>query len=153
MNPGASISLLVELPAAIEQLLAEASNEGFGFVDKLVAEWRSGANTFDKPGEALFGAFTGSQLVAVGGLNRDPYVVGDGFGRLRHLYVANSARRPGLGSALVSRVLEHASGVFHAVRLRTDTPGASDLYGSLGFLGLQDQAATHIKHLPAANIR
>jgi GNAT superfamily N-acetyltransferase len=135
---------LFELSPGIEELRAEAGAEGFRFVDKLVTEWNLGQNRFAAPGEVLLGAFRASRLVAVGGLNRDPYADQLEIGRLRHLYVERAARRSGIGSALVRQLLERARGVFQSVRLRTDTQEAADFYGYLGFRLVCDRAATHV---------
>ena len=135
---------LVDLPKSFEDLRAEATGEGFRFVDKLAFEWRSGANRFARPGEVLLGAFQTGSLVAIGGLNHDPYTDQGGFGRLRHIYVRRSARRSGLGAELVGQLLAHANGVFHSVRLRTQTQEAADFYVKLGFCSVQDKSASHI---------
>ena len=100
MSSTSRIALLFDLPDGVEELRVEAAREGFRFVDKLAAEWRSGANRFAQSGEVFLGAFRGAELIAVSGLNRDPYTDQDGIGRLRHLYVRQSARRFGVGSAL-----------------------------------------------------
>lgn len=135
---------LLDLPPDIEDLRAEARAEGFRFVDKLVAEWNAGRNRFAEPGEVLLGAFQASRLVAVGGLNRDPYADRLDIGRLRHLYVRRAARRSGVGSALVCQLLDRAKDGFQSVRLRTDTQEADDFYVRLGFRPVRDEAATHI---------
>ena len=147
MRPGLRIAPLLDLPAGIEALRAEAAHDGFRFVDRLVAEWRSGANRFARPGEVLLGAFRAAELVAVGGLNRDPYADQDGIGRLRHLYVRTSDQRSGLGSALVRQLLIHAEGAFPLVRLRTQTREAAVFYATLGFRPVHDATATHVKAL------
>jgi GNAT superfamily N-acetyltransferase len=144
MSPTSSIVPLLDLPEGIETLRAEAAGEGFRFMDKLVAEWRSGMNRFAQSGEVFLGAFQAGDLVAVGGLNRDPYVDRSGIGRLRHLYVRKSARRSGVGTALAQRLLAHAEDVFDSVRLRTDTREAADFYVTLGFRPVQDQTASHV---------
>jgi GNAT superfamily N-acetyltransferase len=135
---------LLDLPSGIEELRTEAAGEGFRFVDKLVTEWRSGVNIFTRPGEVMLGAFQAVKLVAVGGLNRDPYADQDGIGRLRHLYVSKSGRRSGVGSVLVRQLLDRAANVFHLVRLRTETPDAADFYVRFGFHPVQDEVATHV---------
>jgi hypothetical protein len=56
----------------IQPLSEESRNQGIEFVDRLVSEYISGVNQFQKPGEALFGVYHDRQLIAVGGLNRDP---------------------------------------------------------------------------------
>ena len=95
---------------------------------------------------ALPTAFQAAELIAVGGLNRDPYADQEGIGRLRHIYVRRSARRSGVGSALVHQLLSHADGVFRSVRLRTETREAADFYISLGFRAAQDESATHVRN-------
>jgi GNAT superfamily N-acetyltransferase len=147
MDPASRIVHLLDLPNGVDELRTEAAGEGFRFMDKLVSEWRSDANRFARPGEVLLGAFRGADLVAVGGLNRDPYAEQDGIGRLRHLYVRKSERRSGIGSALVQQLLNHAEGVFHSIHLRTDTREAAEFYVSLEFCPVQDKAATHAKSL------
>jgi GNAT superfamily N-acetyltransferase len=138
------IEPLLDLPDGLDGLRAEAAADGFRFVDKLVAEWRSGTNRFAKPGEVFLGAFRAADLIAVGGLNRDSYTEQDGIARLRHLYVRKSSRRSGVGAALVRKLLGHAEGVFHAVRLRTETREAADFYVTLGFRSVQEAAASHV---------
>lgn len=147
MNAAFRIVPLLDLPFGIDELRTEAVGEGFRFMDKLVAEWHSDTNRFARPGEVLLGAFQGADLVAVGGVNRDPYADQDGIGRLRHLYVRKSDRRTGIGSALVQQLLNHAESVFLSVRLRTDTLAAADFYVSLEFRPVRDTAATHAKSL------
>lgn len=135
---------LFDLPPELDELRVEASAEGFRFMGKLVAEWNAGQNRFTEPGEVLLGAFRASRLVAVGGLNRDPYADRPEIGRLRHLYVERVARRSGVGSALVEQLLYRAKGVFQSVRLRTTTKEAADFYVRLGFRPVRDEVATHV---------
>ena len=129
-------------------LSAEAASEGFGFVDRLIEDWLNGANRFEKPGELLLGGFREGSLLAVCGLNRDPYIDRSQVGRLRHLYVLRSARGEGIASALVRRVLSEAKGVFPIVRLRTHTREAAEFYGRLGFVQITDETSTHVIRLP-----
>lgn len=147
MSPPICIAPSLNLPVGIEELRAEATGEGFRFVDKLVAEWLSGTNRFSRPGEVFLVAFRATDLVAFGGLNRDPYTDESGVGRLRHLYIRKSNRRSGLGSALVQELLDHAESTFHLVRLRTATREAADFYVRLKFHVVQDETATHVKSL------
>ena len=55
-------------------LLAESEASGYRFVRRLVNEWERGVNRFTRPGEALFAAESGGQVVGVCGLNIDPYL-------------------------------------------------------------------------------
>ncbi|AMS17591.1 acetyltransferase [Pseudomonas chlororaphis] len=130
-------------------LEAEAVTEGFRFLTRLVAEWQNGSSRFDQPGECLLGAFRNGQLIAIGGLTRDPYA-GPDIGRLRRLYVARAARGRNVGKALVQRLLEHAAQQFCVVRLSTDTPEGAAFYLRCGFQQIQDDFATHAKSLADA---
>jgi ribosomal protein S18 acetylase RimI-like enzyme len=114
-------------------LLAESERQGFRFVRRLVEEWSSGANRFDRPGEALFVARVGDDVVGVCGLNVDPFAGDPKIGRVRHLYVLVPHRRSGIGEQLVVDVLEAARGRFERLHLRTTNVTAARLYERLGF--------------------
>jgi GNAT superfamily N-acetyltransferase len=120
-------------PQGFAVLLAESEQEGLGFLRRLADEWQSGANRFDRPGEALFAAWMGPELVGLGGLNVDPYTATDGVGRVRHLYVRSAFRGRGIGQRLVAEIVESARGRFDCLRLRTANSGAARLYERLGF--------------------
>ncbi len=109
----------------------------------MAAEWRSGANRFDKPGEAFCGVFRDGALVAVGGLNADPYLPDPGVGRLRHVYVRPAWRRASLGAAITRHLLPLAVPRFRRVRLRIGDPGAARLYERCGFERVAEPDATH----------
>lgn len=128
----------------MDELRREASDEGFRFLDKLVNEWNSEANRFDRPGELLVGAFQNDRLAAVGGLNIDPYLKDITVARLRHLYVLKSVRRKGVASCLVRHLVDKARISFKTVRLFTDTSEAAAFYESLGFARSASSPATHI---------
>ena len=130
-----------------EELRLEASREGFGFIDRLAAEWQDGANRFDGPGEMFLGVFEkGGAMVAVGGLNRD-FAYPSGVGRLRHLYVRRAFRGQGIASALVERLEAHAKETFRTIRLRTDTADAARFYTKRGYEPVDSETATHVLRL------
>jgi GNAT superfamily N-acetyltransferase len=134
----------VYLPApALEPLAAEARAEGHALIDRLIAEWDSGANRFDRPGERLLAAWQDDSLVAVGGLNRDPYADDDRVGRLRHLYVRASWRRSGLGGQLAATLIAGPH-PFATIRLRTTNPAAAQMYEYIGFAVCDTPDATHV---------
>jgi hypothetical protein len=92
---GVRVECRVELaPPALAELLAESDSEGFRFIRRLVTAWDSGANRFQRPGEALFVARDGDRVVGVCGLNIVPFA-GPNVGRVRHLYVLAEYRRRG----------------------------------------------------------
>ena len=51
--------------AAIRPVAPDATAQGRRFVARLILEWRSGANRFDKPGEAFRGVFHAGTPIAV----------------------------------------------------------------------------------------
>ena len=128
----------------LDPLVAEADAEGHLFMHRLRDAWASCENRFDRPGELLLTACIDGRLIGVGGLNRDPFAQDAGIGRLRHLYVAQSARRLGVGTVLVHRLLAHAASHFALIRLRTFSPDAAAFYARLGFQPTGEADATHI---------
>ena len=147
LSPSLRLAPIKVLGPEIIALRAEAIVEGFTFPRLLIEDWTSGSNRFERPGEILLGAFFNDALVGVGALNRDPYTSEQGFGRLRRIYVTRSARRHGVGAALVRRLLEDAGGVFRVVRLRAASSEAAALYLRFGFIAVEDESATHAKAL------
>jgi GNAT superfamily N-acetyltransferase len=135
----------VALPLpGLAALTAEATAQGFQFLTTLEQEWQSGANRFAAPGEGLFGGFDGPELIAIGGLNRDPFLDDPAVGRIRRVYVRAGSRRLGVGTQLVKRLLAEARPHFQSVRLRAVTPDAARLYETLHFRPIADLRATHI---------
>lgn len=143
---GAMISIQkIELPVpGIEALHAEACREGYDFIETLVEEWATGSNRFNGPGEALCGHLDQGLLVAVGGLNCDPFARRPDMGRIRRVYVRPAWRNKGIGQALVTALVDQARTHFRCVRLRAENAGAARLYERMGFAPLQDPDATHI---------
>jgi len=104
----ASIRTLNHMPDGINNLVAQSEEEGYQFINRLVTEWSSGVNSFNRFGEVLFGAYYTTSLVGVCGINQDPYTQMVGVGRLRHLYIDPNYRTKGVGRLLVSTCLKHA---------------------------------------------
>ena len=127
-------------PELLAAPIAESAAQGLRFVRRLANEWVNGVNRFDRAGEALFAVRDGSDIVAVGGLNIDPYAINPGTGRVRHLYVVAAHRRRGLGATLVTDIIAAARGHFHTLRLSTSNPDAARLYERLGFRPRSDLA-------------
>lgn len=119
----------------LDHLVRQSKEEGFRFVERLVNDYKNGSNTFDQWGEALFGVFNEEgDLIAIGGLNSDPFSNEHSIGRLRRFYVSKEYRRSGLGSLLVKRIIEEAKRNYKTLVLYTDTEQAHKFYLSLGFL-------------------
>jgi len=129
-------------------LIAESEAGGLRLVRRLVDEWTSGANRFERPGEALFIARIAGEIVGVCGLNLDPYAAAPTTGRVRHLYVLLAHRRRGVGRRLMAEVVTAARGRFERLHLRTQNPAAAALYERLGFQRRDDIAdSTHLLDL------
>jgi len=132
-----------ELPADLDGLVRGSEAEGLRFLKRLRDEWESGANCFRGHGEVLMLAYHRTTLVGVCGLNRDPFTSEPGVARLRHLYVARTHRRDGVGTALVERCLERARHDFHRIRLRAASAAAGRFFLAIGFVGSRETHATH----------
>jgi GNAT superfamily N-acetyltransferase len=83
-------------------------------------------------------------LVAVGGLNCDPFAGRPDTGRIRRVYVRHAWRNKGIGRALVTALVDEARKHFRCVRLRAENTGAARLYESMGFAPIAGPDATHI---------
>ncbi|MGH9331210.1 MAG: GNAT family N-acetyltransferase [Vicinamibacterales bacterium] len=149
MPPPTVVERLDGPPAdCLGALVAESEKHGLRFIRRLAEEWASGANRFDRPGEALFVGRVAGEVVGVCGLNVDPYADEPTVGRVRHLYVLVAHRRRGIGRQLVTEVIETARSRFDRLRLRTENAGAAQFYETLGFrrsVGVRD--CTHIMEL------
>lgn len=129
----------------VSKLVEESEAEGYRFLKRLVSQYEDGTNTFNKTGEVLYGVWDQhDQLVAIGGLNRDPYSDKSGVGRLRRFYISQNARRQGIGTQLLNEIIEYGRGHFNELVVRTDSSIADAFYRANGFsadLGMPD--ATH----------
>jgi len=124
----------IQLPVpGMERLRSEAKEEGYDFLETLVEDWASATNRFDGPGETLLGSLDEGLLVAVGGLNCDPFAGCPDMGRIRRVYVRQAWRNQGVGMALVTALIHEAKAHFRSVRLRAENAGAARLYERIGF--------------------
>jgi GNAT superfamily N-acetyltransferase len=135
----------IALPVpGLEHLEREAREEGYDFIATLVEEWANAQNRFDGPGEVLCGGLDQGVLVAVGGLNLDPFAARPDLGRIRKVYVRPAWRGKGVGGALVTHLVAQARLGFQCVRLRAANAGAGRLYERLGFVPVESPEATHL---------
>lgn len=129
----------------VSKLVEESEAEGYRFLRRLVDQYEDGSNTFNKTAEVLYGVWDHhDHLVAIGGLNRDPYSSKESVGRLRRFYISTNVRRQGIGTKLLQKIIEDAKGHFHELVVRTDSSAADAFYRANGFsgdLGLPE--ATH----------
>lgn len=138
----------IELDEAPISALAEAAlREGYAHIDRLIENWGRGSNRFDRQGEALLAAFNDSEMIAIGGLNRDPYATDPLIGRVRHLYVMPMSRRMGVGRRLVAEIVDVARESFNFLRVRAAKGDAPLFYDSIGFQRSDDPYASHLMKL------
>ncbi|MBG9545813.1 GNAT family N-acetyltransferase [Cytobacillus firmus] len=118
----------------LTHLVKESKAEGFRFLERLVNDYENGTNRFNNPGESLYGLFNKEGvLIAIGGLNIDPFSNDEKVGRLRRFYVSNDYRRNGLGRFLLSQIIYDAKNFYKVLVLHTDTEQGDKFYTSLGF--------------------
>lgn len=134
----------VELPVpGIDSLQSEALAEGYDFIQTLIEQWANAENRFNAPGEILCGHLDQGLLVAVGGLNCDPFAGRPDMGRIRRVYVRQAWRNQGIGGALVTALVNEARAHFRCLRLRAENTEAARLYERIGFGATPGPDATH----------
>jgi GNAT superfamily N-acetyltransferase len=123
-------------------LLAESQAGGHNMLRFFAENWHSGANVFARRGEIMLGAWDGDTLVGTCGRNVDPYDPHPRAGRVRYLYVAESARLHGVGQLLIAGIQRDAATYFDY--LNSNVPElAFPFYARLGFETLTEEYATH----------
>ena len=130
----------------ISHLVQESELEGYRFLTRLVGDYKDGTNTFDKPGEALFSICDkAGDVVAIGGVNQSPFSEDAQVARLQRFYVLGEARRKGVGSRLLKKIVDHSRGAFNELSVRTESSKADAFYRANGFEF--DDSATETTHL------
>ncbi|SMQ79499.1 Ribosomal protein S18 acetylase RimI [Bacillus sp. OV166] len=115
-------------------LMKESNENGFRFTERLVNDFINGKNTFNQRGEGFYGVFNEEGvIIAIGGINIDPFANDPQIGRIRRFYVLKEYRRKGIGRFLINKILFDARKTFKEVVLHTETEDADQFYTSLGF--------------------
>jgi GNAT superfamily N-acetyltransferase len=118
----------------MNHLVKESKEEGFRIVERLVEDYKSGSNAFNKLGEVLYGVFDKEgKVVAIGGINVNPYTGEGRVGRLRRVYVSKDYRRIGVGKLLLGKLVSCAKEHFEILVLNTNTEQADRFYTAFGF--------------------
>jgi GNAT superfamily N-acetyltransferase len=140
---------LIDL-AQLAELEADARMAGCIMVSRFIEEWLDGRNRFSRLGERTYVARRGDRVRGVCGLNLDPFAGSETIGRVRRLYVASQDRRSGVGTAIMSRLMADARGVFEWLHPRTHDPDAAAFYGAIGFAPvIGDENCTHRRRVVA----
>lgn len=119
-----------ELPEQIIELSLVSQKEGFRFINRLIDEYQSSQNCFDREGEALFSIQQNEKIIAIGGINATEDIE---IGRLRRFYVHPFYRCHGIGKLLLSTIENYAKQHFIEIVLYTDTHRAATFYRKMGY--------------------
>jgi GNAT superfamily N-acetyltransferase len=130
-----------ELPPGFERLRKEAHAAGYRHLDRLAADWASGALRFERDGEALFVAYAQGAIAGIGGITIDPGLP-DAL-RLRRFYVGISFRRRGIGHRLATALLEQAARSGRPVMVNA-AAGSEPFWQSLGFVVETNAGHSHV---------
>ncbi|WP_019415677.1 N-acetyltransferase [Paenisporosarcina sp. TG20] len=133
----------------VSQLVKESEEEGYRFLSRLVNDYEDGTNTFNKNGEALYGVWAEpDKLVAIGGINQNPFKDNMDEARLKRFYTLGDARRQGVGSQLLNELVNHAKDNFKRISCRTESAKADAFYRANGFEETHDfPHTTHVINL------
>ncbi|SFB11729.1 MULTISPECIES: GNAT family N-acetyltransferase [unclassified Bacillus (in: firmicutes)] len=122
------------LDVDLSHLVKESQEAGFRMLGRLVDDYEKGENTFNQKGEALYGVYNEQgSLIAIGGLNIDPFSNNHKIGRLRRFYVATDYRRSGIGTLLLNTIVSEAKQHYEILVLNTKTEEADRFYNVFGF--------------------
>ncbi len=130
------------LPEGFDALRAEARGEGHGMLDRLARDWETGADCYDREGEALLAARIGGTLAGIGGLTHDPGLA-DAL-RMRRFYVGARFRRLGVARRLAEALLALPRGDRPWITVNAGTPDAPAFWESLGFVRDAGGSHTHL---------
>jgi len=127
----------------LEPLIQSSIEEGFNFLSRLKDDWLKGKNRFDKKNEELCQVEIEGKVVAVGGVNNNPFENEGKVGRLRRFYVHPDHRRKGVGRFLLNHLITRHKHNFDKFTLRTDSVEACEFYESMGFKKFSTNDSTH----------
>jgi GNAT superfamily N-acetyltransferase len=140
--PVVLLPVLTELPAGFDVLRRDARDEGHTNMERLAADWASGANRFVASGEALLAAFVARDLAGIGGMTVDPAC--SGALRLRRFYVRPRYRRAGVGRCLAHALIDRARTLTNRLVLNAETERAKRFWEALGFVKEQRDGHSHV---------
>lgn len=133
------------LPEEISQLAQQAKKDGFDFVERLIEEFNSGENRFERQGETCVVVYDEDRLVACGALNQqyEHNEFSNCIGRIRRCYVHPDYRKTGVGRQLLAELERYAGQQFSALCLQTESYDAAHFYRKLNYV--------HVENNPSYN--
>ncbi|UCD09322.1 MAG: GNAT family N-acetyltransferase [Dehalococcoidales bacterium] len=120
-----------------------AEQEGYNMLNRLVTDYNSGENQFDKEGEKLIGYIADDIVVALCGLNIES--TNNKYGRIRRLYVLPEYRNRGIGTELVSHFITFAGKYYKGIVVNIGNLSVSAFYESKGFHPVNNPSYTHLQ--------
>jgi GNAT superfamily N-acetyltransferase len=137
------VRIFDDLPEGFDALRAEAAAEGHGNMDRLAVDWASGAQRFDREGEALLAAFVDGELAGIGGITVEPTATEAAALRMRRLYVARPHRRGGVARTIASALAQEAFGSAAWITVHAGNPGAEAFWEAQGFIRVRGRPWSH----------
>jgi hypothetical protein len=137
----------------LEELKEDALNDGYRIVKRTIEQWKDKTNRFSSKKEVLYGVEEQGKIIAIGGINIDPYLMDDEIGRIRHIYVHSEHRNKGIATALLEKILLEKEKEYKVIRLSTKNEAAMSLYEAYGFKKVVEYKATHIKVISKSMFR
>ena len=136
------------MPSAVHELRTSSQREGLANVAILVRDWNDATLRFDCAGETLLVARVEDVTIAVGGL-RQCRDVPEAL-RISRFYVAPAWRRRGVATTLASEILRRSEEFTELVSCNAQaSPGAAPFWETLGFVPVNIEGVTHLRHAPA----
>jgi len=143
----AIVPVLTDLPTGFDALREEARDEGHTHMERLAADWASGANRFNAANEALLAAFLAETLAGIGGMTIDP--ADPAALRMRRFYVRPAFRRHGVGRHLAHVLITQARHATNCLVLNAEAEIAARFWEALGFVPDIRDGHSHIQRWPA----
>ena len=132
----------------LEELLSFSKNENYKLIFKLISDYKSGINRFDKNGEILVCYKENNKILGICGLNIEPQSELINTARIRRLYILPKFRKKQIGKKLVHYLLEYAKNYFNKVTTNIGDLNISNFYISCGFNQVDNiSGITHITSL------
>jgi GNAT superfamily N-acetyltransferase len=131
------------LPDGFAALRTEAAAEGHRHMDRLEADFESGAQRFDRDGESLLAAFVEGELAGIGGITHEPGETAEPALRMRRLYVAPSYRRGGVARAIASALAQEGFSHVALITVHAGNPGADAFWQAQGFTAVEGRPWSH----------
>jgi GNAT superfamily N-acetyltransferase len=132
-TPTQIIRLAGSLPEDFAALRAEATAEGYRFVEGLWAEWSAGQYAGADARFTAFAAIHGGELAGVGAITPDPYDPAPDLLRLRHVYVRPRHRGTGTGRVLAGALVQQGLALAPRLSLNAADARAAAFWEAIGF--------------------